>query len=236
MAFRRILIKLSGESLKGDSESGLCTASLNHYGNEIKSAVERGVQVALVVGGGNFIRGKELAETGLDRTTADYMGMVATVINALALQNVLENMNVSTRVMSGIEMPRVCEPYIQRRADRHLEKGRVVLIAAGTGNPYFSTDTAAALRGLEIKADVFLKGTRVDGVYDADPEKVTTAKRYDRISFKEALERDLQVLDGTAFALCRENKLAIIVFNLTESGNLAKILDGDLSVGTVVSD
>ncbi len=236
MSFRRILIKLSGESLKGDSESGLCTASLHHYGNEIKSAVERGVQVALVVGGGNFIRGKELAETGLDRTTADYMGMVATVINALALQNVLENMGVSTRVMSGIEMPRVCEPYIQRRADRHLEKGRVALIAAGTGNPYFSTDTAAALRGLEIKADVFLKGTRVDGVYDADPEIEPNAKKFERITFKEALERDLQVLDGTAFALCRENKLSIIVFNLTIPGNLAKIIDGDLSVGTIVSD
>ncbi|MCD6118663.1 UMP kinase [bacterium] len=232
--YGRILLKLSGESLKGDAENGLCTEALQQYADEVKAARRMGSQVALVVGGGNFIRGKELALSGLERSTADYMGMVATVINALALQSALEKIDVQTRVMSGIEMPRVCEPYIQRRAIRHLEKGRVVIFAAGTGNPYFSTDSAAALRGLEIRADVFIKGTRVDGVYDKDPEEYPDAVRFDKVSFTEALERDLRILDATAFALCRENKLPIIVFDITRSGNLARIIDGDVSVGTLL--
>lgn len=232
--YKRIILKLSGESLGGERDGGISPVALQHYANEIKSARDARVEVAVVMGGGNFIRGKELAASGLDRSTADYMGMIATVINALALQNTLEKMDVTTRLMSGIEMHRVCEPYIQRRAIRHLEKGRVVIFAAGTGNPYFSTDTAAALRGLEIRADVFVKGTRVDGVYDKDPEKHTDAVRFKELSFTEALERDLGIIDATAFALCRENRLSIIVFDITQTGNLVRILNGDLAIGTVL--
>ncbi len=233
--FKRIILKLSGESLKGDADNGISPQALAHYSTEIQDAYERGVEIAIVIGGGNFIRGKELSDSGLDRTTADYMGMIATVINALALQNALEKLHVNTRVMSGIEMHRVCEPYIQRRAIRHLEKGRVVILAAGTGNPFFSTDTAATLRGLEIRAEVFVKGTRVDGVYDKDPEVYPDAIRYTELSFTQALKSNLGVIDATAFALCRENKLPIIVFNITKPGNLVKILSGDLSIGSVLT-
>jgi uridylate kinase len=234
--YKRIILKLSGESLKGDEENGISASALAHYASEIHDAYKSGVEIAIVIGGGNFIRGKELSESGLDRSTADYMGMIATVINSLALQNSLEKLHVKTRVMSGIEMHRVCEPYIQRRAIRHLEKGRVVIFAAGTGNPFFSTDTAATLRGLEIHADVFVKGTRVDGVYDKDPEVHSDAIRFTELSFTQALERNLGVIDATAFALCRENKLPIIVFDITKSGNLVKILNGDLSLGTVLKE
>ena len=234
MKYRRVMIKLSGKNLKGDHEGGISPDELKHYALEIKSAVDSGGEVAAVVGGGNFVRGVELVESGIDRSTGDYMGMLATVINALALQNALEKVSVPTRVMSAIEMPKVCEPFIQRRAIRHLEKGRVVIIAAGLGNPFFSTDTAAALRGLEIKAEVFIKGTRVDGVYDKDPEEHDDAVRYETLSFEEALVHELQVLDGTAFALCKENDLPIIVFDITKPGNLSKIIGGDNSVGTLV--
>lgn len=232
--YKRIILKLSGESLKGSEENGISASALAHYATEIHDAYKSGVEIAIVIGGGNFIRGKELSQNGLDRSTADYMGMIATVINSLALQNSLEKLDVKTRVMSGIEMHRVCEPYIQRRAIRHLEKGRVVIFAAGTGNPFFSTDTAATLRGLEIHADVFVKGTRVDGVYDKDPEVFPDAVRFTELTFTQALERNLGVIDATAFALCRENMLPIVVFDITKSGNLVKILNGDLSIGTVL--
>ncbi|MEP0814002.1 MAG: UMP kinase [bacterium] len=235
MTYKRAVIKLSGESLQGDLEGGLSPEAIRHYASEIKSAIAAGCEASVVVGGGNILRGREFAGEDIGHTTADLMGMLATVINALALQSALEAINVPTRVMSGIEMPRVCEPYIHRRAVRHLEKGRVVIFAAGTGNPYFSTDTAAALRGLEIGAEVFIKGTRVDGIYDKDPEKHSDARRFERITYTEALELNLGVLDATAFALCRENNLPIVVFDITKSGNLAKLIAGDVSLGTLVS-
>lgn len=226
---------MSGESLKGTNNSGICPKALAHYAAEVKQLVDGGVQVALVVGGGNFIRGQELAERGTERATADYMGMLATVLNGLALQDSLEKMGVYTRLQSAIKMEEIAEPYIRRRAVRHLEKGRVVIFAGGTGNPYFSTDTAAALRACEIGADVFIKGTRVDGVYTADPEKEPTARRYLQLTYQEAIERNLHVLDGPAFVMCRDNKLPIIVCDLTKPGRLADVLRGT-GAHTMVKD
>ena len=205
MRYRRILLKMSGEVLKGDHESGICAQALTHYANEVKKLTDAGAQVGLVVGGGNIVRGRELAQSGIERTTADQMGMLGTVINGLALQDALEKLGVYTRLLSAIAMREVAEPYIRRRAIRHLEKGRVVIFGAGTGSPLFSTDTAAALRGVEINAEVFIKGTKVDGVYTADPEKDPQAQRYLQLSYQDALEKDLHILDGPAFALCRDN-------------------------------
>jgi uridylate kinase len=235
MRYRRILLKMSGEALKGAHESGICPQALTHYATEVKQLTDSGVQVAVVVGGGNFVRGQELAERGTERATADYMGMLATVINGLALQDALEQMSVYTRLQSAISMAAVAEPYIRRRAVRHLEKGRVVIFAAGTGNPFFSTDTAAALRACEISAEVFIKGTKVDGVYTADPEKDPKARRYLQLTYQEAIERNLHILDGPAFVMCRDNKLPVIVCDITKPGRLSDVLRGT-GAHTVVKD
>ena len=235
MSYKRILLKLSGEALLGDKEFGIDSSVLSMYAKEIKSVVDLGIEVAIVIGGGNIFRGVSGVEGGMkDRANADYMGMLATVINAMALQSALENEGVYTRLTSAIKMEQIAEPFIRRRAIRHLEKGRVVIFGAGTGNPYFTTDTAASLRAVEIEADVILKGTRVDGIYTADPEKDASATRYDEISFTDVIRRNLKVMDMTAFTLCQENKLPIIVFDVNKPGNLAQIVNGK-SVGTLVS-
>ena len=235
MSYKRILLKLSGEALLGDKEFGIDSSVLSMYAKEIKSVVDLGIEVAIVIGGGNIFRGVSGVEGGMkDRANADYMGMLATVINAMALQSALENEGVYTRLTSAIKMEQIAEPFIRRRAIRHLEKGRVVIFGAGTGNPYFTTDTAASLRAVEIEADVILKGTRVDGIYTADPEKDANATRYDKISFTDVIQRNLKVMDMTAFTLCQENSLPIIVFDMNKPGNLAQIVNGD-SVGTLVS-
>lgn len=235
MSYKRILLKLSGEALLGDKEFGIDSSVLSMYAKEIKSVVDLGIEVAIVIGGGNIFRGVSGVEGGMkDRANADYMGMLATVINAMALQSALENEGVYTRLTSAIKMEQIAEPFIRRRAIRHLEKGRVVIFGAGTGNPYFTTDTAASLRAVEIEADVILKGTRVDGIYTADPEKDASATRYDKISFTEVIQRNLKVMDMTAFTLCQENSLPIIVFDMNKPGNLAQIVNGE-SVGTLVS-
>jgi uridylate kinase len=227
MKYQRILLKMSGESLHAPgAQNSISNERLSHYAGEVKALLESGVEVALVMGGGNIIRGSLLARTGIERATADYMGMLGTVINSMALQDALEKVGVHSRVQSAIHMEQVAEPYIRRRAVRHLEKGRVVIFCAGTGNPYFTTDTAAALRALEINADVFIKGTRVDGVYTADPEKDPDAKRYLRLSYKDAIERDLNILDGPAFVMCRDNGLPILICDITTSGRLAEVLTG----------
>jgi uridylate kinase len=233
MKYQRILLKLSGEALMGAQQYGLDQEMLLHYAREIKSVVERGVQVAVVVGGGNIYRGISAEKTGVDRVQGDYMGMLATVINCLALQSVLEHHGVQTRLQSAIEMKAIAEPFIRRRAIRHLEKGRVVLFGAGTGNPYFTTDTAATLRAIEIEADVILKGTKVDGIYSDDPEKVSNAVKYDTITFAEVFEKNLKIMDMTAFTLCNENKIPIIVFDVHKAGNLLRIVEGE-AVGTLV--
>ena len=235
MRYRRILIKVSGEVLKGSQDSGLDPERLAFYANEIKPLVDSGMQIALVVGGGNIVRGAQLSKSGTERATADYMGMLGTVINGLALQDALEQIGVYTRLQTAINMEQIAEPYIRRRAVRHLEKGRVVIFGAGTGNPYFSTDTAAALRACEIGADLYIKGTKVDGVYTADPEKYPNAKRYLQLTYQEAIEKDLQVLDGPAFALCRDNKMPLLVCNITVPGRLADVLQGK-GPHTVVKD
>ncbi len=235
MSYKRILLKLSGEALLGDKEFGIDSSVLSMYAKEIKSVVDLGIEVAIVIGGGNIFRGVSGVEGGMkDRANADYMGMLATVINAMALQSALENEGVYTRLTSAIKMEQIAEPFIRRRAIRHLEKGRVVIFGAGTGNPYFTTDTAASLRAVEIEADVILKGTRVEGIYTADPEKDASATRYDEISFTDVIKRNLKVMDMTAFTLCQENKLPIIVFDMNQPGNLAQIVNGK-SVGTLVS-
>ncbi len=231
--YKRILLKLSGEALSNESGFGISAERLNHYASEIKSVYDLGVQIAVVIGGGNFFRGIEATKGGISRTQGDYMGMLATVINGLALQDVLEQVNIPTRVQSAIEMERICEPFIRRRAIRHLEKGRVVILTAGTGNPYFSTDSAASLRALEIEADVLLKATKVDGIYTDDPEKNKSATKYDKLSYDEIMKYKFKVMDMTAFTLCEENKLPIIVFNINETGNLKKIILGE-AIGTVV--
>ena len=231
----RILLKLSGEALMGDGQFGIDPDTVAGMASEIKAAKEQGLEICLVIGGGNIFRGMAGAAKGMDRAQADYMGMLATVMNALAMQNALEQMGVETRVQSAIKMDQVCEPIIRRRAERHLAKGRVVIFAAGVGSPYFTTDTGAALRAAEMKCDALFKGTSVDGVYDSDPKKNPDAKRYDHIGFDRVLADDLKVMDASAVALCRDNKIPIVVFNLRQSGNLAEVLAGR-GTATVVQD
>lgn len=233
--YKRVLLKLSGESLMGDKSFGLDPAMLSAYAREIKTITDIGVEVALVIGGGNIYRGMNEAETGIERAHGDYMGMLATVINGMAVQAALEKEGIYTRLQSAIKMEQIAEPYIRRRAMRHLEKHRVVIFGAGTGNPYFTTDTAGSLRAIEIKADVILKGTRVDGIYTADPEKVKDAQKYETITFAECISKNLKVMDMTAFTLCMENSLPIIVFDINKPGNLLKVIMGE-KVGTLVKD
>lgn len=233
--YKRILLKLSGESLQGSSKStNINPAMLEQYCDEIKALREERVEIAIVIGGGNIFRGGQAGSLGIDRVQGDYMGMLATVINAMALQSALERHGMYTRLMSGIKMEQVCEPFIRRRAIRHLEKGRIVIFGAGIGNPYFTTDSTASLRAIETQCNVVLKGTRVDGVYSADPEKFPDATRYEKLSFQEAYEKNLNIMDMTAFTLCMENKLPIIVFDMNRKGNLLKIVKGD-KAGTLIS-
>lgn len=234
MHYKRILLKLSGEALMGDKQYGIDSKRLEEYADEIKEVVEKGIEVAIVIGGGNIFRGLAGAATGMDRVQADHMGMLATVINGLALQSALELKGVQTRLQSAIKINEMAEPFIRRRAMRHLEKGRVVIFGGGTGNPYFTTDSAAVLRAIEIEADVILKGTRVDGIYTSDPEKDVNATKFDTISFKEVLSKGLKVMDTTAFTLSQENSLPIVVFDMNKTGNLSKIVDGQ-NIGTVVN-
>ncbi len=234
MKYKRVLLKLSGEALMGDKNYGIDPNRLEQYSQEIKKVKELGLEVAIVIGGGNIFRGVEAESSGIDRVQGDYMGMLATVFNAMALQSALENQGVFTRLMSGINMEQVCEPFIRRRAIRHLEKGRIVLFGAGTGNPYFTTDSTASLRAIEINADVILKGTRVDGVYSADPEKDPNATRFSNISFQEVYRKGLNVMDMTAFTLCMENNLPIVVFDMNKPGNLVKLVEGE-EVGTLIT-
>lgn len=234
MKFKRILLKLSGEALMGDEGYGIDPKRLAQYAKEIKRIHDQGIEVAIVIGGGNIFRGIQAEAAGIDRVQGDYMGMLATVINGMAVQGVLENHGMFTRLMSGINMEQVCEPFIRRRAIRHLEKGRVVIFGAGIGNPYFTTDSTASLRAIEIEADVVLKGTRVDGVYTSDPEKNADAVRYSNISFQEVYEKGLNVMDMTAFTLCQENNLPIIVFDMNKAGNLYDLINGE-NVGTLIN-
>jgi len=234
MKYKRILLKLSGEALMGEQQFGIDPKVLEQYANEIKETSSMGVEVAVVIGGGNIFRGVQGVQGGVvDRAQGDYMGMLATVINAMALQGALEKIHVKTRLLSAIKMEQICEPFIRRRAVRHLEKGRVVIFGAGTGNPYFTTDTAASLRAVEIEADLILKGTRVDGVYTADPEKDSDATKFDSITFSEVYERGLSIMDLTAITLCQENKLPILVFDMNKQGNLKRLMEGE-KVGTLV--
>ncbi|MFI5220389.1 MAG: UMP kinase [Bacteroidia bacterium] len=233
MKYKRILLKLSGEALMGDKQFGIDNSRIMQFAHEVKSVVDKKVQVAIVIGGGNIFRGLQASEGGMDRVQGDYMGMLATVINSMALQAALEGLGVFTRLQSAIKMEAICEPFIRRKAVRHLEKGRVVIFGAGTGNPYFTTDTAASLRAIEIEADVILKGTRVDGIYSADPEKEKNATRFDKLKFTEVYDKNLKVMDMTAITLCQENKLPIIVFDMNKEGNLLKIAEGE-TVGTLV--
>jgi len=232
--YGRVLIKLSGEALMGFQTFGVDPGIMDNLSRQIKEVHELGVEIAIVVGGGNIIRGVNVSEAGYDRATGDYMGMLATVINALALQSALERIGIYTRVLSAINVAEVAEPFIRRRAIRHLEKKRVVIFAAGTGNPYFSTDTAAALRAMEIRAEVILKGTKVDGVYDSDPQKNSEAKFFDQLSYLDVLDRGLKVMDATAIALCKDNQLPIIVFNLKKEGNLKQVVLGE-KVGSLIA-
>ncbi len=234
MKYKRVLLKLSGEALMGNQKYGIDPEILGKYAQEIKAIADKGVQLAIVIGGGNIYRGMQAESMGIDRVQGDYMGMLATVINSMALQSALEKVGLYTRLMSGINLEQVCEPFIRRRAVRHLEKGRIVIFGAGTGNPYFTTDSAASLRAIEINAEAVLKGTRVDGIYTADPEKDPTATRFSNITFKDVYEKKLNVMDMTAFTLCRENGLPIIVFDMNKPGNLLKIIEGQ-DVGTLVS-
>lgn len=233
MKYKRILLKLSGESLMGDKSFGIDNNRLAIYADQIKELSDAGCEVAIVIGGGNIFRGVQAEEGGMDRTHGDYMGMLATMINSMALQAALESKGVQTRLQSAIEMKEIAEPYVRRRAVRHLEKGRVVIFGAGTGNPYFTTDSAASLRAIELNVEVILKGTRVDGVYSADPEKDPNATKYDMISFDDVYGRGLKVMDMTAFTLCKENDLPIIIFDMDTPGNLIKVMNGD-QVGTIV--
>ena len=233
MKYKRILLKLSGEALMGDKQYGIDPARLSEYADEIKKIHDKGVEIAIVIGGGNIFRGVAGASSGMDRVQGDYMGMLATVINGMALQGALESRGMLTRLQTALKIEAIAEPYIKRRAVRHLEKGRIVIFGAGTGNPYFTTDTAAVLRGVEINADVILKGTRVDGIYSADPEKDPLATKFDFISFEDVLKKGLNVMDTTAFTLSQENKLPILVFDMNKKGNLEKICHGE-NIGTVV--
>lgn len=233
--YRRILLKLSGEALQGKQGSGIDFSMVDTVAGEIVDVVRQGAQVGVVIGAGNFWRGQEAAKVGMDRSMADYAGMLATLINCLSLQDVLEKKGLDTRVQSALDIREVAEPYIQRKAIHHLDEGRVVIFAAGTGNPYFTTDTAAALRAVEIHADVFLKATKVDGIYDRDPVRYPDAVRYAKISYTDVLSRDLKVMDATAIAICRENRLPVIVFNLLEPGTIQQVVNGK-TVGTIVED
>ncbi|MDY7396024.1 UMP kinase [Aureibaculum sp. 2210JD6-5] len=233
MQYKRILLKLSGEALMGDKQFGIDSTRLSQYAKDIKTVIDKGIEVAIVIGGGNIFRGLAAAGNGMDRVQGDYMGMLATVINGLALQSALEDIEVQTRLLTAIKMEQIAEPYIKRRAVRHLEKGRVVIFGAGTGNPYFTTDTAAVLRAIEIDSDVILKGTRVDGVYTADPEKNINAVKFENITFKDVMNKGLKVMDMTAFTLSEENKLPIIIFDMNKEGNLMKLLSGE-NIGTKV--
>ncbi len=233
--FKRILLKISGEALMGDQNYGIDTKVAESVAQEIKDVYELGVEIAVVVGGGNIFRGVSKSAGGMDRSSADYIGMLATVMNAVVLQDALEKLNVYTRAMSAIDIPQLAEPFIRRRAIRHLEKKRVVIFAAGTGNPFFTTDSAAALRALEIKADIILKGTKVDGIYTADPMTNPDATRFEKISYQEVLEKQLKVMDASSISLCMDNDLPIMVFNMRENGNIRKAVKGDLSIGTLVS-
>ncbi|SEN81378.1 uridylate kinase [bacterium A37T11] len=233
MKYKRILLKLSGEALMGNQHYGIDIDRVSQYAQDIKAVHSKGIEVAIVIGGGNIYRGLSAEKAGMDRVQADYMGMLATVINSMALQDALEKAGMKTRLLTAIKMEQICEPFIRRRAVRHLEKGRVVIFGAGTGNPYFTTDTAASLRAIEINADVVLKGTRVDGIYTADPLKDQTATKFDEITFQEVYDRGLSVMDMTAFTLCQENKLPIIVFDMNKPGNFKRLADGE-KIGTLV--
>jgi uridylate kinase len=233
MKYNRILLKLSGEALMGDKQFGIDNTRLMQYANEIKAVAEAGVQVAIVIGGGNIFRGVQAEEGGMDRTQGDYMGMLATMINSMALQSAIESLGVQTRLQSAISMKEIAEPFIKRRAVRHLEKNRIVIFGAGTGNPFFTTDSAGALRAIEIEADVILKGTRVDGIYDMDPEKNPNAVKFQQITFDEAYAKGLNVMDMTAFTLCKENKMDLVVFDMNQPGNLMRVVEGE-SIGTTV--
>ncbi|MEN8138234.1 MAG: UMP kinase [Bacteroidota bacterium] len=235
MEYKRVLLKLSGEALMGERQYGIDPKRLAEYAEEVKEIIEMGIEVAIVIGGGNIFRGVAGASNGMDRVQGDHMGMLATVINGLALQSALENAGLATRLQTAIEMNKIAEPFIRRKAIRHLEKGRVVIFGGGTGNPYFTTDTGATLRAVEIKADAILKGTRVDGVYSADPEKDPDATKFDYISFEDVIQKDLKVMDLTAFALSKENNLPIIIFNMNIKGNLKRLLSGE-KVGTFVGN
>ena len=234
MKYKRVLLKLSGEALIGDGDYGIDSKMLSNYANEINEIVKQGVEIAIVIGGGNIYRGIQSEGAGFDRVQGDYMGMLATIINGMALQSALESIDVQTRLLTAIRMEQVAEPYIRRKAMRHLQKGRVVIFGGGTGNPYFTTDTAATLRAIEVEADVILKGTRVDGIYTADPEKDKLAKKYETISFDEVFQKKLNIMDLTAFTLCQENNLPIKVFNMNVCGNLNKVCQGE-NVGTLVN-
>jgi uridylate kinase len=234
MKYKRILLKLSGEALMGDKNYGIDPNKLEQYALEIKKIKNKDVEIAIVIGGGNIFRGVQGEKAGIDRVQGDYMGMLATLINAMALQSALEQNGMYTRLMSGIKVESVCEPFIRRRAIRHLEKGRIVIFGAGIGNPYFTTDSTASLRAIEIEAEVVLKGTRVDGVYTADPEKDKSATKYATLSFQEAYEKNLNIMDMTAFTLCQENNLPIVVFDMNKPGNLEKLIEGE-NIGTLIS-
>lgn len=235
MHYKRILLKLSGEALMGEKQYGIDPVRLSEYADEIKQVVDKGIEVAIVIGGGNIFRGLAGASNGMDRVQGDHMGMLATVINGLALQSALEEKGIQTRLQSAIQINEVAEPFIRRRAMRHLEKGRVVIFGGGTGNPYFTTDSAAVLRAIEIEADVILKGTRVDGIYTSDPEKDNTATKFDTITFKDVLTKGLKVMDTTAFTLSQENDLPIVVFDMNKKGNLIRLISGE-NIGTVVDN
>ena len=233
MKYKRILLKLSGEALMGDKNYGIDSNLLEKYSRQIKKLHRSGIEIAIVIGGGNIYRGIEAEESGINRVQGDYMGMLATLINSMALQSHLEKLECDTRLMSGFNIDQVCEPFIRRKAIRHLEKGRIVIFGAGLGKPYFTTDSTASLRAIEIEADIVLKGTRVDGVYDFDPEKVKEAKKYSELSFNEAYEKNLNIMDMTAFTLCKENNLPIIVFDMNKPGNLIKLVEGE-KIGTLI--
>ncbi len=234
MKYKRILLKLSGEALMGNKQFGIDNNRLMQYANDIKEISDLNVEIGIVIGGGNIFRGVQAEKGGMDRTQGDYMGMLATMINSMALQSALESIGLYTRLQSAIEMKQIAEPYIKRKAVRHLEKGRIVIFGAGTGNPFFTTDSAASLRAVEIDCDVILKGNRVDGVYDADPEKYPDANKYDTLTFDDAYEKKLKIMDMTAFTLCKENQIPVVVFDMNNSGNLKKVILGD-NVGTLVT-
>ena len=233
MKYKRILLKLSGEALMGEKNYGIDSNLLEKYSNQVKKLHDNKIEIAIVIGGGNIYRGIQAEESGINRVQGDYMGMLATLINSMALQSHLEKLGCDTRLMSGFNVDQVCEPFIRRRAIRHLDKGRIVIFGAGLGKPYFTTDSTASLRAIEIEADIVLKGTRVDGVYDSDPEKVKKAKKYSELSFSEAYEKNLNIMDMTAFTLCKENNLPIIVFDMNKPGNLIKLVEGE-KIGTLI--